>query len=63
MTVISQHEARNILTMLVDASSQRSVAADLEVHHNTVYRWLHSDEIPRIAVLAVMLLAKDIYHE
>ena len=61
MIVIPQHEARDILTMLVDASSQRAVAADLGVHHNTVYRWLHSDEIPRIAALAVMMLSTEVH--
>jgi IS30 family transposase len=59
MIVISQHETRNILTVMTESSSQRDVAEQLGVHHNTVYRWLHCDEIPRIAALAIKALNRD----
>lgn len=56
MEVISIEKSREILTGLVEASSQRFVSKVLDIHYNTVHRWLHGDAIPVIARLAIQWL-------
>lgn len=53
------YEARDMLTRLIerDRCTQRTVAADLGVHHITVHRWLHGAKMPVVARLAVAYLA------
>lgn len=55
----TNHEALDMLTDLVQRKdcSQRTVASDLGVHHVTVHRWLHGQEMPVVARLAVKCLA------
>ena len=41
---MTEQDARNMLTALVEASNQKKVATSFGLHYNTINRWLHGKQ-------------------